>query len=144
MDSDNPSTLAESIRALADFIEAHPDLGTYYPSMFNVWGWNEADQKAWLARAAVAFGACTKETAGESFFLRKDFGHGVFLDANTFREQVCERVVTTETVTEKVRDEAAVEAALAAIPEVEVTREVERVEWRCPPSILAAAEQVSS
>ena len=49
------------------------------------------------------------------------------------REEVCERKVTV--VTEEV--EEVDPEALAALPKVMVTREVEQVEWICPPSLLA-------
>ncbi len=55
------------------------------------------------------------------------------MNLSAFRDDVCERIVTgTHQVTETGKDPE----ALAAVPEIEVTKTVEDVEWRCG-SILA-------
>jgi hypothetical protein len=56
------------------------------------------------------------------------------------RDQVCERVVTgTETVTRTVKDPA----ALAEVPEVEVTEEVEIVKWECKPLLASTSDKAA-
>jgi hypothetical protein len=65
--------------------------------------------------------------------------HGLKVKVTTYRDAVCERVVTgTREVTREVRDPD----ALAAVPTTTVTETVEDVEWVCAP--LTAPEQVSA
>jgi hypothetical protein len=59
--------------------------------------------------------------------------HGFEVEISTYRETVCTRVVTgTREVTEMVKDPA----KLAEVPEIEVTRTEDVIEWDCG-SLLA-------
>lgn len=103
---------------------------------------NAPDPRAALAAAARAFRGMTwrkdvrESEYGDYFDLEGEL-HGLKLVLTAYRDAVCERVVTgTREVTEMVKDPE----ALAAVPEVEVTRTVETVEWVCG-SVLAPAAQ---
>lgn len=139
-ESDYRQEQVAALHALADFLAANPDVPM--PYLYGINAFIDHDRpRERMAAAAKAMSPCEKRVYGDDadgyFTLVKDFGADVSLHVNAPRAQVCERVVTTETVTEQVPDPE----ALAAVPQVEVTREVEKVEWVCPPSILAAGEQ---
>lgn len=135
--------LAAGYRAIADLIENNPELAEhlrYVPKNILVPVSGEDDPRgiiASFARAGLRTGAeiskrQTDKHAGAVI------GWGpVAVEVYAQRDEVCERVVTgVETVTKTVPDPE----ALAAVPTVEVTEEVEQVEWRCRP--LLATEQV--
>lgn len=133
-------TLAEQqaagLRALADVIEANPDLATRFTRdtihmTIHTRGEDEAAELAEWARLAKAHGASVSKDIGELMYnVVATFAGSVKVAMLAYRDQVCERVVTgTETVTEEVPDPE----ALAAVPTVTVTREVEQVEWVCRP-----------
>lgn len=141
----NPDPRAEYIhglRMLADLLEQHPDLGLPFEGntaemMVFI---NRTDgQRERLARwASVLPGTKTKSGAGtgDTLFALHAKLRGFSLKVIADRDEVCEKVVTgVETVTKKVKDPQ----ALAAVPEVEVTEEVETYEWRCT-SIFAGAD----
>lgn len=140
---------AAGLRALADMIEAHPGLAENfrYTAIEDVnvplsHSTNEpALTIAAFVRAAKAHGASVEKNYSEKYggvYLR--WGP-IGLHVYAPREQVCERVVTgTETVTKRVKDPA----ALAAVPEVEVTETVEKFEWVCRPLLVADDEAVSA
>lgn len=132
---------AAAFRALADLIETNPQLASdlYLAQILAMPLHNPevTDQRARLAEwatAALQHGAkFTKEVAGDRFTGVVDFG-AFSIQVLADRDQVCERVVVgTETVTKTVPDPA----ALAAVPEVEVTEEVEKVEWVCKPLLAS-------
>lgn len=133
---------AEQLRAVADFVEALPDdLAEhlrYTSNTVNIPVAHLDDPVAVMvafARAGLAHGVkVRKDFSDKHGIVSLDFGT-MRLDVYAHREQVCERVVTgTEKVTKQVPDPAA--------PTVEVTEEVETVEWVCRP--LLAAEQNST
>jgi hypothetical protein len=127
---------AQGLRALADFVEANPDLDKEldYPLRHlsdPVLGDEAAGVLAKFARAA-ARGRVQHRKGGDDkhFELALHFGSAVTLTLWADRNQVRERVVVgTEKVTKKVPDPA----KLAEVPEIEVTETVEQVEWVCRP-----------
>lgn len=136
---------AEGLRALAAFIEANPQLANYFQYSLQTAGINahlddedKLRQQATIARAALRTGATVDKDINERW-------HNVILHFGTvrvevlaYREEVCERVqVGTETVTTLAKDPA----ALAAIPEVEVTEEVPVYEWKCKPLLDAGGSR---
>lgn len=139
-----PRTMPETLRAVADLIEAHPDLPLplvnvydYRPEqgdldwflMVNGRAKDEADQKA-IATAIIRAlgGKWDKAPTGDDFRFRQTRG-GLNFNVQVHREAVCERVVVgTESVTLP-----AVEAQPAR------TETVEKVEWRCEPLLAEAA-----
>lgn len=132
---------AAGFRALADLIEANPQLASdlYLQNFLAMPLHNPkvTDQRARLAEwatAALGQGAkFTKRVDKDHFSGIVDFGP-FSIEVLADRDEVCERVVTgTETVTKKVKDPE----ALAAVPEIEVTEEVETVEWVCRPLLAA-------
>lgn len=134
-------TVAENARKLAAFLEAHPDLPE--PTHFNVqyraevkwliWENDLARQKR-TAESVVRFlpGKADKRENGDWFEYSGEVD-GVKWEVVAAREAVCERVVTgTRTVTRTVPDPA------VDVPLVEVTEEVETVEWVCAPLLAGA------
>lgn len=128
----------DQLRAVADFLETHPDwqipgLGVrvaavHYEPL-------HGDAKQFVARHTRMLGTAEKGTRDDYFDVRRAFGpHEVVVVAK--RDDICERVVLgTKTVEVKVPP-----------PGVEMlteTREVEVVEWVCPESILAAGAQIN-
>jgi len=134
------------MRAIADLIEANPDLAAtpLYLRDIPLWHVLDAETLAALARAGKRHGATVEKLYGEGgyedkFNLRLTFG-AVSVKVLSYRHVVCERVVLgTDEVTRAVPDPD----ALAAVPTVEVTETVERVEWRCSPLLDDQAEVVS-
>lgn len=140
--------LAAGLRAVAEFIEQNPALAKGFKTDLVTSGIKvhpgAADQAAALAQyaqAAARFGAkVTKDIDDTWHNVVMHFGV-LKAEVLAFRSEVCERVVTgTETVTKKVKDPE----ALAAVPEVEVTEEVETFEWVCRPLLADDSSAVAS
>lgn len=131
---------AAGLRALADMIEANPEIAPYFDYTLTSAGINahlpsESDKAAIMAQlsriARRHKGTVTKNIDEKWHNLVIDFG-GVTAKVLAYREEVCERVVTgVETVTKQVPDPNA--------PLVEVTEQVEQVEWVCRPLLAAEA-----
>jgi hypothetical protein len=145
--TDNEKLAAEQaagLRALADMIEANQPLAQQFSTHFKYLAMHVFDGPdrvfPMFIRAALAHGATVTKDFNEKFAkVMASWGDSFCFALQTDRELVCERVVVgTETVTRKVKDPD----ALAAVPEVEVTEEVEKVEYRCTP--LLGAEGVAS
>lgn len=121
---------ANGLRALADLMDAHPELAGYDVTR-NVFV-QSLDEMTALARKIG--GTWTKHSLGDYLFLRREVAPGVRVEINIQHHLACERVVVgTETIEREVPDPEQVEQ----IPLVTVTETVEKVEWRCPPSFLA-------
>lgn len=130
----------DGIRALADFLEDHPELDAPDTDRFHVCLTWKDDPKAEMARWARAASHLKpiKDFDSDQYArLLIPFGP-TSIEVFANREQVCEKVITgTETVTKTVQDPE----MLKAVPLVEVTEQVETFEWRCHPLL---AEQVTS
>lgn len=116
----------DSLRKLADFFEAHPDLKVPY-SMSGDGIIIFANGKEEISLAARAFGSCDK-TSDDIFYrvVKKDPIGQFKLSAIEYRSQVCERVVTGKRV-----------IPAQTVPEHTIPERTEEiVEWRCPESIL--------
>ena len=140
-DSDKRAEYTKGLRALADLLDANPDLELPYTgsgSEILIIPDRDGDQKAQIAAWARALpGEKSKGVRGDAFDLYGSL-HGLKLLVIVQRDQVCRRVVTgTREVTEQVPDPD----ALAAVPTVTVTKTVEDVEWVCEPIL---SEQVAS
>ena len=137
MTTTNAST-ARNARTLAAFLDAYPDLPepTHYevyrhPAVkWLIWDYVPGEQKQ-LAIDVVRLlpGKATKTVRGVDGWMEYSGEvDGVKWKVVAAREAVCERVVTgTETVTKSVPDPSIL------VPLVEVTEEVETVEWVCSP-----------
>lgn len=144
--SEHRTRVINGYRLLADLLEQHDEVPLPYDGnqgsiTFQFLNGSEKECRAAMAAAARAFPCTLRKRVTENngsaayFYLDGELD-GLKVDLVALRESVCERVVTgVEQVTEMVKDPD----ALAAVPEVEVTREVETVEWRCHP-LLAPAE----
>jgi hypothetical protein len=122
----------DGIRALADFLEAHPDLDAPDTDRFHVcltWNGDPKAEMAKWARAASHLKPVKDFDSDQFARLLIPFGP-TSIEVFANRSQICERVVTGVTqVTETVPDPELVKA----VPLVEVTREIEDVEWVCTP-----------
>lgn len=137
------SEYADGLRALADMIEANPELVPIFKFSLGEIREpiNDREELATFARAAARTGNKVSKNFGSKYAsVAVAFGP-VTLAAYIEREQVCDRVVVgTEVVVETGPDPEAV----AALPVVE--REVEReiVEWRCRPLLADEPESIGA
>lgn len=139
--------LAQGLRALADMVEANPELapelrwalGKLYAPVSP----NRKPKKliSEFIRAAKAHGAkvfkrsLDKHSGVDLFF--GPVGVWVYADRNL----VCERkVIGTKKVIDMVPDPV----LLAAVPTIEVTRDEDVVTWICPPYLEAVAKPVNA
>lgn len=124
------TSLITGLRELATFLEDHPQVpAPIYQVTVNAF----AQSKAEIV-AAARLGGWRKDYNTTWFNLRRTFGgamdEGVSLDINIARAEVCERIVVgTEIV-----------PARPAVAE----HEIEKVEWRCEGSLLAAGEPAAT
>lgn len=137
-------TMSETLRAVADLIESHPDLPLPYVCVYdhtpyqadlnwylqiNQRSEGEAHQRAQaLAIVRGIGGKWRKDVIGDSFRFEQEID-GLNLDVQVTREAVCERVVVGE--------ETVVIPAVEARPERIEKRDV--VQWRCEPLLAEAA-----
>jgi len=134
--NDRPTSgeLAAGLRALADFIDAHPDLP--YPTYLrwpSVWCPTSADEVAALIRAAKAAGIpVEKRHSATQRNVAFQFG-AVKAEALVNKEEVCERVVVGQKV-ELVPDPTYIPPDVPLVEQV-----VDVTEWRCLP-LLAPRE----
>lgn len=130
----NPDPRAEYIaglRQLADLLAAHPELMTPHGAL-QVIPLGEQQSREQLAVWARALPGKKEKQINDTFANLVGTLRGLQVKVVAYRDEVCERVVTgVETVTKKVKDPQ----ALAAVPEIEVTEEVEQVEWVCRPML---------
>jgi hypothetical protein len=121
-------TTADGLRALADFLDANPELAKKYSSHEHLFYVGcEKDPKAFLAEIARRHAPLEKDFSTDYAGLRKQFGGGVSIRWYSDRKDVCVKVVTgTKTV---------VLPAKEAEPERTVT--VEETEWICTEPLLA-------
>jgi hypothetical protein len=133
------------LRALADVLDKHDQIplphhgnGGAILIMFL----DPADARERMAAAAHAIPCDWRKNVsgdGTYFDLHGELD-GLRLELTTYRDVVCKRVVTgTHEVTEMVKDPE----KLAEVPEIEVTRTVEDVEWDCG-SLLAPRPQAET
>lgn len=134
----------DGVQALLDLLRRHPELESPFTSRIHMpissYGRSTDEIKSDLAAWARALSHLRPGKSYEDGWASLTaYFEDVELFVYTNRENVCERVVRgTRQVTETVKDPD----MLAAVPEVEVTREVEDVEWICRP--LLADEQASA
>lgn len=126
--NDTPTT-ADTLRALADWLDAHPTAnGTVDFSMGHgrildyTMGRDEI-----TAQARALGGQWEKDISEMYFWLRQEVVPGVTYDLYTMRDIVCERVVVGT-------EEVEIPDPDVEVPTVTVVRDV--VEWRCPDSLL--------
>ncbi|MFD9950856.1 hypothetical protein ACFWYW_19740 [Nonomuraea sp. NPDC059023] len=133
------------LRALADILDANPDLPLPYAGTDSTLNWIELGDEA--RRGAAVFarlmpGAVEKsvsETAGQ-FYLEFTL-HGLNLRWIATREEMCERVVVG---THEVEVEEPDPDALALVPKIKRTEIVEDVEWQCRPVLAGERAEVAS
>lgn len=141
-DRDLAQNLTAGLRDLAQFIETYPELAGGFQHALMSSGISahlRAEDKAalqgWYAKAAARHGAKVDKDIDDQWHnLTVTFVGGVRVAVLAYRDEVCERVITgVETVTKQVPDPE----KLAAVPLVEVTEEVEQVDWVCRPLLAS-------
>ena len=110
--------MVKGLRALADFLEANPDLPESARLTVDIWVWNKND----FREAARKMGHAEKIETNHLFALRKTFSDKVVIDLNTTRDVVCTKVVVGKEYVEEI-----------VVP----AHEREIVEWRCEDPVLA-------
>ena len=109
---------AAGLRAMADFLEARPDIEAPGCLTLNLFAHTREE-----LTAIVRNGTWTKSYNDDYMWVRKDFGGGITLEINIARAQVCRRVVIGTKV-------------IPAKPE----HHVDVVEWICDEASLLAEE----
>jgi hypothetical protein len=128
------------LRMLADLLEARPELMKPH-GYLQVIPLGEVQSREQLAAWARALPGKKEKQITDQFANLVGTLRGVQVKVVAYRDEVCERVVLgTETVTKKVKDPQ----ALAAVPEIEVTEEVEQVEWVCRPMLADEPEVIGA
>ena len=116
------------LRDLADFYEARPELQLPQSMLADIW-YHRGETP--IEEVARQMGKAEKVDADNLFILRRNFGP-IRLDANFYREDVCERIVTGTTLVE----EPIMVPAGTHIVEKEV------VEWKCPKIFDKALDKI--
>jgi hypothetical protein len=130
--------IAAGLRDLADWIEKNPEVPLPYELAGSSLHIYSVKGKEDLAKVARAMGNCEKSTDSQFFRVWRKFGP-ILLEALDYRENVCERIVTSsETIVEMVPDPE------FEVPKIEQSRVVETVEWRCPGSLLVESQGVGN
>lgn len=124
-DKTNAQIMAERYRAMADYLEAHPDTPvTTRVVTFDIWG--KTDTAAQRRELIAAVSSVEKVYLGSLFVLRKQIAEDVQIEWNTNRENACRQVQVGER-----------EVELPAQPAREARIIVEPVfEWCCDESVL--------
>ena len=114
-------TFVDGLRALAGFLERHPDMPRPGTVRVDIW----VDTKEEFRKVARTLGSAEKlDQFDWLYVLRKHFSETVQLDLNITRGLVCERIVTGTRV----------------VPETFTPERVEQIfEWTCPDSIMKEA-----
>lgn len=120
-------------RKFLDLLEAHEEIPIPYFGASPTYGrqmihfLSGKDNKADMARAARALpGPLEKDVRTDGYFDLKGSIDGYHYTLIAYRDEVCERVVTgVEKVTRSIPDPK------VQVPLIEVTEDVETVEWRC-------------
>lgn len=116
---------------MASLLEQRPELMTPHGDL-TVVPLGEQQSREQLAAWSRALPGRKDKQITEQFANLVGSLHGLKVKVIAYRDEVCEKVVTgVETVTRKVKDPE----ALKAVPEVEVTEEVEQVKWICRPML---------
>jgi len=138
--TDRQREAVKGLRDLASHLEATPELIDLIGSeMFYIFHYG--DDKAEFARKALLLGGKIDKTSDTTYFnVQRKFGSMVTLQVTARHEQVCEKVVTySEEVEVEELDPVLAKEALAGVPMIKTTKTVEKFEWKCPPSLLDAA-----
>ena len=112
-------TTSESLRALAEFLDANPDVDVTDQNITLLKYVTTREELAAIART----GSWKKEYTTSWFELHKEFGNGISLQVYTDRSNICRRVVKGQRI-------------VPAIPE-QPERVEDIVEWVCDDAVLA-------
>jgi hypothetical protein len=146
--TENRSSFTAGLRAVADFLDEHPEvrlpyLGAYaegsdLPSLpiYLVTGATARDELAAITRAMGTATKAVKQFAvgGDSFQVWREF-EGIVLCAGVDRGEVCTKVVTGT-------EDREVEEVVTPAVTRKVVKQVEVVEWKCEPLLAPAPDLV--
>ena len=160
--ADKASEFATGLRLAADLIEANPGLDwpMYEGAItINLGVWEQADpeiegdtdeeaakRKMVEIRRQIG-GFFEKHTSDWAFTLRKKLSRQVRVDIYANRDAVCERIVVgtekkaVKEIPEDKQDEATKLRAQLAALEIEVEKEIDVVEWKCPDALAIDPKQ---
>lgn len=141
------ATMIATLQKITDLLATHPDLPVPFISIydhnperadlnwyFHINGRDKGTSQKALAQEVIKAvgGKWAKSFAQEDANFRQ-LRDGLDFHIVVAREAVCERVVTgTKTVTREVPDPS------VDVPTIEVTEEIETVEWVCSPLLESA------
>ena len=129
-DTETRTNYTAGLRALADLLDANPDLPLPYTGRGSALNWIEYDKASAARFAHLIPGTVTKTARGDSIDLEGQIA-GLKVCFIASREAVCERIITgTHEITTPARP------ALNLPAEPEHTETVEDVQWVCS-SLLA-------
>jgi hypothetical protein len=136
---------AKGLRALADLLDAHPDLPLPYTGTgLSALNWIEVSadvQRSAAVFARVMPGTVEKSVSDNAGQFYLDFTlHGLSLRWIASRAEMCERIVVGK---REVEIEEPDPEALAQVPKVKRVEVVEDVEWQCRP-VLAGGQTEAS
>jgi hypothetical protein len=114
-----------SLRQIADFLEAHPDLPTPHSEKLTI---STGD----LPGVAHQIGSCQKVVDETFYNLQKKFGV-ITLEFYDFRQSVCKKVSKGTRLIPETIVPAKPEQVIAA-------HEIEEFDWVCPDSLLEKGE----
>lgn len=136
--ADQRGEYVAGLRMLADLLEQHPELMKPHGAI-QVIPLGERQCREQLAAWARALPGRKDKEITDQFANLVGSLRGLKVKVVAYRDEVCERITTgVEIVTKTVKDPQ----ALAAVPEIEVTEEVEQYEWVCRPMLVDELEPV--
>lgn len=133
----------DGLRKMADWLEAHPE--AHAPGVVAICD-APGGRDLLVKRARTLGGRWSKVEKDEDdrwFELRLEFGPDIYYELFTLRSNVCERIVVG---TEEREVEGPDPELVAQLPTTKRTETVEKVEWKCPGSLLAldTSEELSA
>lgn len=111
----------------------HPQLGFPFVQGNHIAYWVYSNEDMKTVRRTLGLGTWAKsvDEGDDYFILTGTMADGTTVKIKTLRSLSCQRIVTGQTtVTEKVPDPE----AMKNVPLVEITKDVDLVEWRCIPA----------
>lgn len=136
-ETDQRAAFTAGLRKFADLLDANPDVPLPYDgseaspiSIHHLWPRNGGSVRDEFLATVRAFPGTREKDPRQNYFDVEVQLAGLHVSITTYRDQVCERVVTgVREVTREVPDPE----SLAAVPTTTVTETVEDVEWVCAP-----------
>ena len=137
--TENQEAAVRGLRDLAGWLEKNPELIDLI-GVERFYIFHSGSDVGEFARKALMLGPSQKTSIGDWYNVERSFGPMVKIQVTASHKDVCERVVVgTEEIEVEAPDPKLAEAALRDVPLVKTVQVIEKVEWKCPPSLMAAA-----